>query len=139
MLVGCDKSSRESQEPTKVEGQAKSTNVVNSPAKTMEEKLEAQVQQLIIENVRAKEAEMSVRALEEAVEVYALMHHGKRPESLSNLVEGDRPVMQGGKGALFDPWNNPYMLKKLGKRYYVMSCGPDGVEGTEDDIRSDKH
>ena len=31
-----------------------------------------------------------------------------------------------------------YQLKVDGKEYYILSFGPDGLEGTEDDIRSDR-
>ena len=35
-----------------------------------------------------------------------------------------------------DPWGNPYIYRSHGLDgpIYVISCGPDGIEGTEDDI-----
>ena len=40
--------------------------------------------------------------------------------------------------ALIDPWGKPYQYRNPGKRktngYDVYSLGPDGVDGTEDDI-----
>ncbi len=33
-----------------------------------------------------------------------------------------------------DPWENPYMYKRTDAGYVVYSVGPDGQEGTEDDI-----
>jgi len=34
-----------------------------------------------------------------------------------------------------DPWGNFYYLVQSRRDYYVGSAGPDGVQGTEDDIR----
>ena len=39
---------------------------------------------------------------------------------------------------MYDPWDNEYKLEVSGKRFVVISAGPDGQFGTEDDIRSDK-
>ena len=35
-----------------------------------------------------------------------------------------------------DPWGNPYIYRCFGKKVpiFIVSCGPDGVEDTEDDI-----
>ena len=136
MLVGCDKSPREGQAPSKTESEAKATNVVKLLETAKEKTLEA-LAGGPVEKAHKKAAGISVRALDNAVVVYSLSHRGRLPQSLSELVEGDRPILQGGKEALVDPWDNPYLLMKQGRRrYYVMSCGPDGVEGTDDDIRS---
>ncbi len=37
-----------------------------------------------------------------------------------------------------DPWGHPYKLVTEGSRFYVLSFGPDGREGTSDDVRSDR-
>lgn len=37
-----------------------------------------------------------------------------------------------------DPWGHPYKLVKEDTRFYVVSFGPDGREGTADDLRSDR-
>ena len=53
---------------------------------------------------------------------------------LSELQEGDDdnpPLLDGG---LEDPWGNEIKYEKKGKRIYLTSFGPDGEEGTEDDI-----
>lgn len=36
-----------------------------------------------------------------------------------------------------DPWGNPYTYESDGREYLITSRGPDGQEGTDDDIRSD--
>lgn len=85
-------------------------------------------------------AKASVDSLKEAVTTYYI-NNSKLPTSLSQLVEGsdDKPaILEGGEGALIDPWNNEYKYETRGKRFTIISAGPDGDFGTEDDIRSDK-
>ena len=64
------------------------------------------------------------------------MKHGKYPESLEVLQE---PQEDGGdpwlEGEAVDPWGNELKYEKQGKqRPKITSFGPDGEEGTEDDI-----
>ena len=47
-------------------------------------------------------------------------------------------IRKPGEGALVDPWDNDYRIEIKGKRFVIISNGPDGEPGTEDDIRSDK-
>ena len=63
------------------------------------------------------------------------------PSDLKVLVEAtgdEEPALDGGEGALYDPWDRPYRLEVKGKRFAVISDGPDEQPNTEDDIRSDK-
>ena len=63
------------------------------------------------------------------------------PNDLKVLIDasGDEdPYIEGGEGALIDPWDNPYRIEAKGKRFAVVSDGPDGQPNTEDDIRTDK-
>ena len=90
-----------------------------------------------IAKTRITAAEAGVRSLQEACTSY-FTQHKKFPTSLDQLVEGDDPIVEGGEGALYDPWDNKYELEiKNKKRIVVKSSGEDGVMGTEDDIRSD--
>ncbi len=92
-----------------------------------------------IEKTNITAAKTSVRTLDDAIETYATSHHGKLPSDLKDLIKGETPIVKGGEGALIDPWESPYVLKREGKKkYYVLSYGPDGVEGGDDDIRSDR-
>ena len=82
-------------------------------------------------------AEAGVRMLQEACIVYFTAHK-KMPATLSQLVEGADPILDGGDSALCDPWNNKYEMELKGKnRVIIKSAGEDGQMGTEDDIRSD--
>lgn len=53
------------------------------------------------------------------------------------LTDGDDdhpPAIEGGRDALNDAWGNRIKFQKTGKRFLLTSFGPDGEEGTEDDI-----
>ena len=75
-----------------------------------------------------------IKNIEDACQMYNMKHGGKYPSQLSELLEGDDdnpPLIDGG---LEDPWGNEIKYEKRGKRIYLTSFGPDGEEGTEDDI-----
>jgi general secretion pathway protein G len=59
----------------------------------------------------------------------------KWPESLEDM---EAPLDAGSKDnfteVVDDPWGNKYVLSKEGNSVIVVSWGPDGQEGTEDDI-----
>lgn len=85
-------------------------------------------------------AQANVNSIKEAVTTYYI-NNSKLPTSLSQLVEGtdEKPaILDGGEGVLIDPWNTEYKYEVRGKRFVIISAGPDGDFGTEDDIRSDK-
>ena len=83
-------------------------------------------------------AVQSVKTLKNGVTAFKMRYPGKRFTELRQLVEGDDPIIDGGKDVLVDPWGNEYKYEVHGKRFAIISFGPDGEEGTEDDIRSDK-
>ena len=90
-----------------------------------------------IAKTRITAAEAGVRAIQEACTTYYIQHK-KLPSSLDQLIEGDEPILDGGEGALYDPWDNKSELETKGnKKIIVKSAGEDGQMGTEDDIRSD--
>lgn len=73
------------------------------------------------------------------VENYTSDHRmNEPPKGLHVLLEIDRnnnePYLVGGERSLDDPWGNRYRLECEGKRWRVVSNGPDGVPNTEDDI-----
>ena len=99
-----------------------------------------------VRNVRAKIARCRIGAAQEMteslccmVENYMSDHRmSEPPKDLRVLLEIDRnnnePYLAGGERFLDDPWGNPYRLECEGKRWRVVSNGPDGVPNTEDDI-----
>ena len=93
-----------------------------------------------IDQTNETAARATVQTVSEAVTAYYI-EKKKMPTRLEQLIEGtddNPPVLQGGAGALSDPWDNELKYEIKGKRFVVISAGPDGDFGTEDDIRSDK-
>ncbi len=72
-----------------------------------------------------------------AVDLYALDHNDKYPQSLEDLVGGDRIYVREVSP---DPWDNPYNYTPpttaLKGNFKVWSSGLDGISGTEDDVTS---
>ena len=95
-----------------------------------------------IESTRKTAAKTAVDNIKGAVTTWMLSKKKSTPPSdLKVLVTADgddEPALDGGEGALVDPWDNDYRLETKGKRFAVISNGPDGEPNTEDDIRSDK-
>ena len=58
-------------------------------------------------------------------------------QALVDASDDDGPVVEGGDNALYDPWGVEYKYERKGKKIVVISAGPDGEFGGEDDIRSD--
>ena len=57
------------------------------------------------------------------------------PDSLDEM---EAPLTRGDEEPFIrlndDPWGTPYWLAREGRKVYVWSAGPDGQEGTDDDI-----
>ena len=99
-----------------------------------------------VRNVRAKIARCRIGAAQEMTESFCYMvedymrdhRMSEPPKDLRVLLEIDRnnnePYLAGGERFLNDPWGSPYRLECEGKRWLVVSSGPDGVPDTVDDI-----
>lgn len=76
-----------------------------------------------------------IKMYESALDMYALEHNDKYPESLDQLRGAKRSYV---REITKDPWGNPYNYVKPGQRhpesYDVFSSGPDGTKGTDDDV-----
>lgn len=90
-----------------------------------------------LDKARVTAAQEAVNNIHSACESYK-MSTKKYPSDLTTLVSGDDPYLQGGEGALEDPWGNEYRMEKKGKNIVIISNGPDGESGNDDDVRSDK-
>lgn len=90
-----------------------------------------------LDKAKVTAAQEAVRNIHSACETYK-MSTKKYPSDLNALVSGEDPYLQGGEGALEDPWGNDYRMEKKGKNIAIVSNGPDGESGNDDDIRSDK-
>ncbi len=98
-------------------------------------------------NITANIEKAKVTATKEAVVniknavINYYMQTKKYPSDLRALItaSGDEePILDGGEGALEDPWGTEFKYERTGKKIAVISAGPDMSFGTEDDIRSDK-
>ena len=92
-----------------------------------------------IENTRKIAAKTGVDTIKGAITQYNISKK-KLPTDLKVLIDssGDEEAfLEGGEGALYDPWDNEYKLEVKGKKFVVISAGPDGEFSTDDDIRSD--
>ena len=104
-----------------------------------------------VRNVRAKIARCRIEAAQEMTESFCCMvenymsdhRMSEPPKDLRVLLEIDQnnnePYLAGGERFLYDLWGNPYRLVCEGKRWRVVSNGPDGVPDTVDDISFEKN
>jgi hypothetical protein len=88
---------------------------------------------------QVKEFRLAVRKLSwyrTRYQLWSEKQPGKCPASLAEMVGGDtEPQVH------VDPWGRPFVIKcgdtaPEGQPFGVLSLGPDGQEGTDDDLRS---
>ena len=95
-----------------------------------------------IESTRKTAAKTAVDNIKGAVTTWMLSKKkAKPPTDLKVLVDAsgdEEPALDGGEGALVDPWDTEFKIEVKGKKFVVISAGPDAECGTEDDIRSEK-
>jgi prepilin-type N-terminal cleavage/methylation domain-containing protein len=95
-----------------------------------------------IENTRKTAAKQAVDNIRGAVTAYMIGEKKSVPPADLKVIidqSGDEdPYLDGGEGALVDPWDGDYRIEVKGKRFVIISNGPDGSPNTDDDIRSDK-
>jgi general secretion pathway protein G len=83
------------------------------------------------EQARIGRAKTDIATYGTQVDLYALDHNDKYPDSLQALVSGKKKyVQQMAK----DPWGNDYIYKNNGGSYEITSAGPDGSPGNADDV-----
>jgi general secretion pathway protein G len=78
-----------------------------------------------------------ISSLQAALDMYRL-DAGEYPDSLEGLVENDTgraswngPYLRGALPA--DPWGNDYVYESGSRDFTLISYGPDGEQGGEDD------
>jgi general secretion pathway protein G len=102
----------------------------------------------ITEAAREKAAQAKISEFNSKLEVYRMVSgmYPSQNQGLAALVQKPtsapepRRWKQQFKELPMDPWNNDYLYFYPGKQdkntYEIVSKGPDGEEGTEDDISS---
>ena len=84
------------------------------------------------ETARINAAKGQISNFNTAINLF-FMSKGRLPNSLQELVAADKI-----KKIPNDPWGNPYSYQPKGaKDWVIVSGGPDGSQGTGDDITSD--
>ena len=98
------------------------------------------------EEAAADKARLDIQQLEDAMSMYKLRNkaYPSTEQGLEALVTASNidPVPKRFPDGGFieslpeDPWGNPYQLLSPGERgkFDILSMGPDGMIGTEDDI-----
>jgi general secretion pathway protein G len=81
---------------------------------------------------RNKAAQGDIASLGVALDLFEL-DKGRYPGSLGELLTGEQKYLKAGTVPK-DPWGNEYIYSGSGEAYTLKSRGPDGVEGTDDDI-----
>jgi prepilin-type N-terminal cleavage/methylation domain len=87
------------------------------------------------EEARRTATRTSIKTLAGQVQVFAMRHNGKLPDSLDELSQStgdEQPLID--EGSLSDSWGTPFQYTKQGKKFQISSAGPDGEHGTEDDL-----
>ena len=84
---------------------------------------------------RIQATRTSITAIDESIQIFAMRHNGKLPDTLDELTVGtdERPGLLK-EGNLADAWGGSFGYTKRGKRFTITSAGPDEEMGTEDDI-----
>jgi len=87
---------------------------------------------------RLQEAVRGCQAVKQSGELYLNLTDG--PEGACPSVDDLVRAKQLEPQRTLDPWGAPYRIHCEGDELRVVSAGPDGVEGTADDLRDDsKH
>jgi len=86
-----------------------------------------------LDKANIKNAEIEIKQLNNLVEAYYLSASPRGfPNQLEDLTEGPSPLT---KEIPKDPWGADYVYRKVSNREFtIISPGPDGIEGNEDDI-----
>ena len=93
------------------------------------------------ENAKKDETKLAFGVIQQSLQMYRI-HNGKYPttdQGLNALVNnpGDVKTWRGPyiePNKLKDPWGNDFHYESDGQKFKIISAGPDGQFGTEDDI-----
>ncbi len=87
------------------------------------------------EEARITATRVSIAAISQQVQIFAMGHNGKLPDSLDELTVGtdEKPGLLEA-GSLNDSWGEPFTYAKRGKKFTIISAGVDMEMSTEDDI-----
>jgi len=86
-------------------------------------------------DARIRTAMGDISSYQTALDLYALENNDQYPKELAELATGKKAYI---RDLMEDPWGNPYVYVLPGvvhkDSYDILSMGPDGTLGTEDDV-----
>ncbi len=90
-----------------------------------------------LDRASISEARIEINQLSNLCDAYYLSSSPRSlPDNLEQLAEGPSPLTENVPK---DPWGADYIYKKNSNRdFEIYSMGPDGVEGTEDDVHAEE-
>lgn len=104
------------------------------------------LQRSVTDQAKARAAMVDISRLEGAVVVFHLDLGAYPPDLEALRTAPKRPVGIGTWAGPYvsgriplDPWGSPYRYRCPGRRdgiFDIWSCGPDGIDGTHDDIEN---
>ena len=87
------------------------------------------------DEARIQKAQTDVTAIANAAKIYR--SRNARVPTMEDLTTPDEKGFAYLEDVGQDPWDNDYIIREIeGRNFEVISMGPDGSEGTEDDISS---
>ena len=91
-----------------------------------------------LKEARVETARELIKSVETALNMYSMKHGGKYPDSLEALTQETEEEEALLQGDYVDPWGNELKYEKPSgkKRPIIISAGPDGEFGNEDDIKN---
>jgi general secretion pathway protein G len=90
------------------------------------------------EEAKKDQTKLAQGVISQSLQMYRI-HNNKYPPDLNALLTnpGDAKSWRGPyieTNKLKDPWGNDFKYESDGRNYKILSCGPDGVCGNDDDI-----
>ena len=88
-----------------------------------------------LNRAQSKTAKMGINQLEQIVQTHYMLE-SQMPSNLNELTKGDDPLVKD-ESKLKDPWGKQYIYEHSGgTNFTIYSAGPDGQQGTEDDVHA---
>jgi general secretion pathway protein G len=65
-----------------------------------------------LDTAKESNARMNAQNIQKAMKTFYVMHDSNWPPDLSYLIgaDGQKPLIEGGQGALVGPWGNPFQF-----------------------------
>jgi hypothetical protein len=86
----------------------------------------------LLQDAKREKARLQAHQIEMAIKTYMIRENFLEPVTLQELVEGAKPLLDGGKDAIIDPWGQPFQFgihtkEKGDLSVDVWTTAPDGA------------